>query len=98
MAVFDKVGTDTCELFLKPGLAGKLHLAKRLAQLVAGLKVPYNIVDTNDGNVRGARRVARGDATDDSRGATAISSWDLGRSGPVPMQDLKGLILQRMFD
>jgi predicted AlkP superfamily pyrophosphatase or phosphodiesterase len=98
VAVFDKVGTDSCELFLKPGLAGKLHLAKRLAQLVAGLKVPYNIVDTNDGNVRGARRVARGDATDDSRGATAISSWDLGRSGPVPMQDLKGLILQRMFD
>lgn len=94
VAVFDKVGTDTCELFLKPGLAGKAHLAKRLAQLVAGLKVPYNIVDTNDGNVRGARRIARDDP---QRGATAISSWDLGRSGPVPMEDLKDLILQRMF-
>jgi hypothetical protein len=27
-----------------------------------------------------------------------ISSWDLGGTGPVPMQDLKELILQRMFD
>lgn len=95
VAVFDKVGTDTCELFLKPGAAGKLHLAKRLAQLAAGLKVPYNIVDTNDGNVRGARRIARDDP---QRGATVISSWDLGRNGPVPMEDLKDLVLQRMFD
>jgi len=95
VAVFDKVGTDTCELFLKPGVAGKLHLAKRLAQLVAGIKVPYDIVDTDDANVRGARRVARDDP---QRGATAISSWDLGRTGPIPMQDVKELVLTRMFD
>jgi len=94
VAIFDKVGTDTCELFLKPGMAGKLHLAKRLAQLVAGLKVPYNIIDTNDLNVRGARRIARDDP---QRGATAISSWDLGRPGPVPLEDVKDLVLQRMF-
>lgn len=95
VAVFDKVGTDTCELFLKPGIRGKLHFAKRLAQLVAGIKVPYNIVDTNDANVRGARRIARDDP---QRGATAISSWDLGRSGPIPMEDLKEIVLSRMFD
>lgn len=95
VAIFDKVGTDTCELFLKPGVAGKLHLAKRLAQLAAGLKVPYNIIDTNDFNVRGARRIARDDP---QRGASAISSWDLGRTGPIPMEDLKDLVLQRMFE
>jgi len=94
VAIFDKIGTDTCELFLKPGVAGKLHLAKRLAQLVAGLKVPYNIIDTNDGNVRGARRIARDDP---QRGAAAVASWDLGRNGVVPMEDLKDLVLQRMF-
>jgi predicted AlkP superfamily pyrophosphatase or phosphodiesterase len=95
VAVFDKIGTDTCELFLKPGLAGKLHTAKRLAQLGLGLKVPFDIVDTNDANVRGARRIARNDP---QRGAAAISSWNLGRTGPVPMEDLKDLILARMFD
>lgn len=94
IAIFDKVGTDTCELFLKPGLRGKLHLAKRVAQLGAQLKVPYNIIDTDDNNVRGARRIARDDP---QRGAAAISSWDLGCEGPVPMEDLKDLILQRMF-
>ena len=94
IAIFDKVGTDTCELFLKPGLRGKLHLAKRVAQLGAQLKVPYNIIDTDDRNVRGARRIARDDP---QRGAAAISSWDLGRKEPVPMEDLKDLILQRMF-
>jgi hypothetical protein len=95
VAVFDKIGTDTCELFLKPGLGGKVHAGKRLAQLALGLKVPFNIVDTNDGNVRGARRIARDDP---QRGAAAISSWDLGRTGPVPMEDIKDLVLRRMFD
>jgi predicted AlkP superfamily pyrophosphatase or phosphodiesterase len=94
IAIFDKVGTDTCELFLKPGLAGKLHLAKRFAQLGAQLKVPYNIIDTDDRNVRGARRIARDDP---QRGAAAIASWDLGRKGVVPMEDLKSLVLERMF-
>lgn len=95
IAVFDKFGADSCELFLKPGAAGKLHLAKRFLQLRMGLKVPFDVVDIDDNNVRGARRVARDDP---QRGATVISSWDLGRQGPVPMQDLKQLILQRMFD
>lgn len=95
VAVFDKIGTDTCELFLKPGLGGKVHAGKRLAQLALGLKVPFNIVDANDGNVRGARRIARDDP---QRGAAAISSWDLGRTGPVPMEDIKDLVLSRMFD
>jgi hypothetical protein len=95
VAVFDKVGTDTCELFLKPGLRGKLHLAKRLAQLASGIKVPYNIIDTDDRNVGGARRIARDDP---QRGAALISSWDLGRTGPVPMEDIKELVLARMFE
>jgi predicted AlkP superfamily pyrophosphatase or phosphodiesterase len=95
VAVFDKIGTDTCELFLKPGVAGKLHAAKRLAQLKLGLKVPFNIIDTDESRVRGARRIARDDP---ARGAAAVSSWDLGQSGPVPMENLKELILARMFD
>jgi predicted AlkP superfamily pyrophosphatase or phosphodiesterase len=95
IAVFDKIGTDSCELFLKPGPLGKLHLARRFLQLRMNLKVPFDIVDIDDRNVHGARRVARDDP---QRGATVISSWDLGGSDPVPMQDLKELILQRMFD
>jgi predicted AlkP superfamily pyrophosphatase or phosphodiesterase len=94
IAIFDKIGTDTCELFLKPGVAGKLHLARRMAQLALGLKVPFDVIDTNDLNVRGARRIARDDP---QRGAAAISSWELGRSGPVPMEALKELVLARMF-
>jgi len=95
VAVFDKIGTDTCELFLKPGLAGKAHAAKRMAQLLLGLKVPFDIVDIDESRVRGARRIARDDP---QRGAVAISSWDLGQSGPVPMENLKALALARMFD
>jgi len=95
IAIFDKIGTDTCELFLKPGVQGKVHLAKRLAQLGLGLKVPFDVIDADESNVRGARRIARDDP---ARGAAAISSWDLGRSGPLPMEDLKHLILARMFD
>ena len=95
VAIFDKIGTDSCELFLKPGLSGKLHFARRLAQLALRLKVPFDIIDTDDANVRGARRIARDDP---QRGAACISSWNLGRSASVPMQDVKSLVLARMFD
>jgi predicted AlkP superfamily pyrophosphatase or phosphodiesterase len=95
IAIFEKIGTDTCELFLKPGLGGKLHMAKRLGQLALGLKVPFDVIDTDERNVRGARRIARDDP---QRGAAVISSWDLGLQGPVPMEGLKDLILSRMFD
>lgn len=95
VAIFDKIGTDSCELFLKPGLGGKLHFARRLAQLALRLKVPFDIIDTDDANVRGARRIARDDPR---RGAACISSWNLGRTGSVPMQDVKSLVLARMFD
>jgi hypothetical protein len=95
VAVFDKIGTDSCELFLKPGLAGKLHMAKRLGQLALGLKVPFDVIDSDERNVRGARRIARDDP---QRGAAVISSWSLEREGPVPMEALKDLILTRMFD
>jgi hypothetical protein len=95
IAVFDKIGTDTCELFLKPGVTGKLHLARRFAQLKAGLKVPFDIVDIDERRVRGARRIARDDP---QRRAAVISSWQLPHTGPVPMENLKDLILARMFD
>jgi predicted AlkP superfamily pyrophosphatase or phosphodiesterase len=95
VAVFDKIGTDTCELFLKPGVAGKLHAAKRLAQLKLGLKVPFDIVDINESRVRGARRIARDDP---QRGAVAISSWDLSPPQPLAMEHLKDLVLRRLFD
>jgi hypothetical protein len=80
---------------LKPGLQGKLHIAKRLLQLGLGLKVPFDVIDTNDANVSGARRIARDDP---QRGAAAISSWNLERTGPVAMEDVKDLLLARMFD
>jgi hypothetical protein len=95
VAVFDKIGTDTCELFLRPGLAGKLHLAKRFAQLAANLKVPFDIIDVDENNVRGARRIARDDP---QRCAAAVSSWNLGHNELLPMEDLKDLVLSRMFD
>jgi predicted AlkP superfamily pyrophosphatase or phosphodiesterase len=94
VAIFDKIGTDTCELFLKPGLAGKLHMAKRLGQLALGLKVPFDVIDSDERNVRGARRIARDDP---QRGAAVISSWNLEQPAPIPMESLKDSILSRMF-
>jgi predicted AlkP superfamily pyrophosphatase or phosphodiesterase len=95
VAVFDKIGTDTCELFLKPGVSGKLHAAKRLAQLKLGIKVPFDIVDIDESRVRGARRIARDDPR---RGAVAISSWDLAPPQRLEMQHLKDIVLRRLFD
>lgn len=95
MAIFDKIGTDTCELFGLRGLRGKLHASKRIAQMKVGLKAPADIIDPDERRVRGARRIARDNP---QRRATLICSWALSRPGAVPMEDLKDIILSRMFD
>jgi hypothetical protein len=57
--------------------------------------VPFDIIDVDEDNVRGARRIARDGP---QRCAAAISSWNIGHIGRLPMEDLKDIILSRMFD
>ncbi len=91
--IFNKPGFDPCEMFLKPGLGGTLHAAKRFAQLKLGIRAPFDVIQADPFAVRGARNI-RPKSPQES--ALWISSWKRDSSQAVPMQDLKGLWLDRM--
>lgn len=95
IAIFDKGGFDPCELFARPGPLGKPYMGMRVAQKLARLAVPFDVIDPDARRPRGARNVSPGD---DGQ-ATLITSWSREAAAtPLPMEDLKQLLLHRMFD
>ena len=92
IAIFDKAGFDPCELFPPPGPFGKLHIALRVAQKMARLAVPFDVIDPDPTRPRGARNIAASERD----GAALITSWQRA-DAVVPMQSLKALLLERMF-
>ncbi|MEM7405112.1 MAG: nucleotide pyrophosphatase/phosphodiesterase family protein [Pseudomonadota bacterium] len=93
IAIFDKAGFDPCELFPPPGAFGKLHIALRVMQKMARLAVPFDVINPDATLPRGARNIA----PEDPEGAVLITRWSRD-TATVPMQDLKSLLLARMFD
>ena len=93
IAIFDKASFDPCELFPRPGMLGKPRIALRVAQKIAGLAVPFDVINRDPAEVRGARNIAAGD----NDGATLITSWKRPDGAPVRMSGLKDLLLERMF-
>jgi len=94
IAIFDKTGFDPCELFARPGPLGKPYMGMRVAQKLARLAVPFDVIDPDETRPRGARNVA----ADDDGQAVLITSWEREQGAEPPrMQDLKGLLLERMF-
>jgi predicted AlkP superfamily pyrophosphatase or phosphodiesterase len=94
IAIFDKTGFDPCELFPPTGLFGQAWVALRLAQKIARQAVPFDVIDPDPKNPKGARNIA---ATPGG-GATLLTSWTRDGDTPVPMTDLKSMLLERMFD
>jgi predicted AlkP superfamily pyrophosphatase or phosphodiesterase len=94
IAIFDKPGFDPCELFLPPGLGGKLHLAKRVLQKKLGLAVPFDVIDADDRRVGGARNV---DQADLANGAVLITSWPRPTAAALPTEAVYQIMLDRMF-
>ena len=106
--IFSKPGFDPCEMFLREGLSGKLHVAKRFLQLKLGIRAPFDVISTRHDQVRGARNIKPQSPND---GATLITSWQrdidplkessTSSMGPslesISMTDLKTLWLDRMF-
>jgi len=91
--IFRKPGFDPCELFMKKGFGGKMHLAKRFFQLKTGIRAPFDVVCTDYEDIRGARNI-RPESPQD--GAVLITSWAQEDSGPIHMRDLKDVLLNRI--
>ena len=93
--IFNKPGFDPCEMFLREGIGGALHAAKRFAQLKLGIRAPFDVISTRYDRVRGARNIRP--RTPDE-GAILITSWQQDDERPISMHELSALWLTQMFD
>ena len=93
--IFNKPGFDPCEMFLREGLGGVLHAAKRFAQLKLGIRAPFDVISTRYDRVRGARNIR---PQTPEEGATLITSWRQSQADSISMSELSDLWLARMFD
>lgn len=92
VAIHDKPGFDPTELFPRPGLAGKLHMAKRLLQKSIGLRIPFDVIHRDPTVVRGSHgRIP----TSDSQRPIFLTSWSRDATGVVPMQSIKRQLVER---
>lgn len=95
IAIFDKPGFDPCELFAPPGFGGKLHLGRRVLQKKMGLAVPFDVVDPDATRVGGARNADRADV---QNGAVLLTSWARPEAASLPLEAVKQVVLDRLFD
>jgi predicted AlkP superfamily pyrophosphatase or phosphodiesterase len=96
IAIFDKIGWDPTELFFRQGITGgPLRFGVRSLQKILKQAVPFDVIAANERLVGGTRS-ARDD--DPQRGALLLTSWQQADSGPLAMEQLKDLLLARMFD
>ena len=90
VAIHDKPGFDPTELFMKPGLAGKLHVAKRFAQKLVGQRAPFDVISTEATAVRGSHgRIPTGDETR----PVLLTSWKHDAEPVVPMERVKSILV-----
>ena len=82
-------------MFLREGLAGKLHAAKRFAQLKLGIRAPFDVISTQYDRVSGARNIR---PATPQEGATLITSWPQDKQDTLQMRSLSELWLRRMFE
>jgi len=93
VAIHAKPGWDPTELFLIPGIKGKIHLAKRLAQKMLGIRAPFDVISGDMSMVGGSHgRIP----TDDVHRPMLLTSWPCDVRGVLPMQDLKNLLLEQL--
>jgi predicted AlkP superfamily pyrophosphatase or phosphodiesterase len=92
VAIHDKPGFDPTELLMIPGVKGKLHLARRMAQKSVGQRIPFDVINTDSTAIRGSHgRIP----TSDAQRPVLITSWTRDTCSLVPMQSVREILLRR---
>ncbi len=95
VAIHDKPGHDPCEMFLTEGLwQGKAKALWRLLQNKLGIQAPFDVISLKAERIRGSH--GRLPESDEER-PILLTSWPLSVESPLPMTEIKPLILQRIF-
>ncbi|MGB6042588.1 MAG: nucleotide pyrophosphatase/phosphodiesterase family protein [Pirellulales bacterium] len=95
VAIHAKPGWDPTELFLSPGLAGQLHLAKRILQSKLRIRTPFDVISGDASLIRGSH--GRIPDSDPQR-PVLMTSWQQDLSPVIPMHNVKTLLLTRLAD
>ena len=90
VAIHDKPGFDPTELFMRPGMSGKLHVAKRFAQKTLGIRAPFDVISADAEMVRGSH--GRIPVNNQNR-PIFVSSWQHEESDFVPMESIKDMLI-----
>lgn len=85
VAIHAKPGWDPSELFWRPGVRGKLHLATRMLQKMIGWRAPFDVISGDASLVRGSH--GRIPVSDRQR-PVLITSWPSELSGVGRLQDV----------
>ncbi|MCB9950911.1 MAG: alkaline phosphatase family protein [Planctomycetaceae bacterium] len=92
VAIHDKPGHDPAEMFLGP--KGKLHVIKRVVQMKLGIRVPFDVISLDATKIKGSH----GRLPDcDKNRPVLLTTWDFEGDEHVPMTEVKGIVLKRMF-
>lgn len=95
VAIHAKPGWDPSELFWRPGLAGKLHLGKRIVQKTLGMRAPFDVISADAALVGGAHgRIP----TSDQQRPVLLTSWRFCHEGVMRMQEVKAVLAGRLRD
>ncbi len=93
VAIHAKPGWDPAELFLASGVGGKLHFVKRLLQNKLGIRAPFDVTSADATLVGGSHgRIPN----DDRTRPALITSWSRPDTNPIPMQDVKSILVSRL--
>jgi len=95
VAIHAKPGWDPSELFWSPGLAGKIHRAKRMLQKTLGFRVPFDVISGDMSAVGGSH--GRIPTTDENR-PVWIADWPVEPRKIWRMQDVKGALVSCLGD
>lgn len=90
VAIHTKPGFDPTELFPAPGFGGKLHMGKRLLQKNLGLRIPFDVINTDSSIVRGSH--GRIPTSNETR-PVLITSWKRDTDAVIPMENVREALL-----
>jgi hypothetical protein len=93
--IFNKPGFDPCEMLLKEGWRGRVHMIKRFLQMKLGIRAPFDVISTRYERIRGSRALwSPSSDLDTHPQAICISSWKQNTQDDLQMVQIKDLILE----
>ena len=101
--IFNKPGFDPCEMLLREGWKGRLHMIKRFIQMKLSIRAPFDVISNQYDRIKGSRALASSTYDEQDQliyqppQAVCISSWPQDDSEELLMTEMKDHMLHAIF-